>query len=254
MQTQSDQAIQVFWQPGCSSCIRTKEFLTSNGVAFESIDVHNDPGGRERLLALGARTVPIVARNGEFTYCQTMKDVVAFLELDVTLSEPLPPAELKDRLVLIVGAALRYLRQMPIDKVNDNFRDRNRSFASTAFHTFRVAEMGVQAAQQIELRSEGFREVPPEDWTVDDIATWGAEIIALIEMWWASPDNDRTFSYMVPTYYGVRPMHEVFERTVWHSAQHTRQLMLMLESHDIAPDGPLTSNDLAGLPMPEKVW
>jgi hypothetical protein len=49
-------------------------------------------------------------------------------------------------------------------------------------------------------------------------------------------------------------MHEVLERTAWHCAQHTRQLMMLLEMLDIAPNGPLTPADLAGLPLPEKVW
>jgi len=246
--------IQVFWQPGCSSCLRTKEFLTKQGVAFESIDVHNDPKGRERLLALGARTVPVVAKDGKFTYCQSMKDVIAFLKLDTSVNEPLPPEVLKDKLIMVVRSAIRYLRQMPEEKAYDRFRDRDRSFASTALHTFRVAQMGIEAARQIELRSEGFREVPPKDWHIEDIAAWGEKVVQLIEDWWNEPGNDHSFAYTVPTYYGIRPMHEVFERTVWHSAQHTRQLMLMLESHGIAPDRPLTAEDLAGLPMPDSVW
>jgi phytoene dehydrogenase-like protein len=43
MQPNTSARVQVFWQPGCSSCLRTKEFLTKQGIDFESIDVHNDP-------------------------------------------------------------------------------------------------------------------------------------------------------------------------------------------------------------------
>jgi hypothetical protein len=49
-------------------------------------------------------------------------------------------------------------------------------------------------------------------------------------------------------------VHVVLERTVWHPAQHTRQLMLVLESLGIAPERPLGAADLAGLPLPEKAW
>ena len=49
-------------------------------------------------------------------------------------------------------------------------------------------------------------------------------------------------------------LHEVLERTGWHSGQHTRQLMLTLDKLGIAADGPLSAADFAGLPMPENVW
>jgi hypothetical protein len=59
---------------------------------------------------------------------------------------------------------------------------------------------------------------------------------------------------MMETYFGKHSMHVVLERTAWHPAQHTRQLMLILETLAIAPDRPLTAADLAGLPLPEKAW
>jgi len=46
----------------------------------------------------------------------------------------------------------------------------------------------------------------------------------------------------------------VLERTTWHSAQHTRQLMMVLNKLDIKPDGPLLTDDLSGLPLPDQVW
>ena len=81
MQTATHAKIKVFWQPGCSSCLRTKEFLTKQGIEFESIDVHNDPGGLEQLTELGARSVPVVALGGKYTLCQSINDVIKFLDL-----------------------------------------------------------------------------------------------------------------------------------------------------------------------------
>ena len=49
-------------------------------------------------------------------------------------------------------------------------------------------------------------------------------------------------------------LHEVFERTAWHSGQHTRQLMLTLEKLGISPSGALGDADFAGLPLPKNVW
>jgi len=245
--------IKVFWQPGCSSCLRTKEFLTKQGIDFESIDVHNDPDGAAQLRALGARSVPVVALGGKYTLCQSFGDVVKFLDLKTKLMDPLPPAALVARLDLVLTAAARYTLQFPQSALRETFRDRNRTPAGTAFHVFRVAEMGLQAAGQTELLFEGFNDVPPDDWSAQDIAGWGLQVRDRLLAWWAQ-EADRELLYTVPTYYGRRPMHDVLERTAWHAAQHTRQLVLMLESHGVQADRPLTAEDLAGLPVPDQVW
>jgi arsenate reductase-like glutaredoxin family protein len=31
--------IRVYWAPGCTSCLRTKEFLTKQGIDFDSVNV-----------------------------------------------------------------------------------------------------------------------------------------------------------------------------------------------------------------------
>jgi glutaredoxin len=255
MQAQRVEAarIKVFWQPGCSSCLRTKEFLTQQGIAFESIDVHNDPAGLAQLQALGARSVPVVALGARYTLCQSINDVIKFLDLKTRALTPLPPAQLVAKLDLVLRAAQRYARQFDARQWREPFRNRNRTPAGLSFHVFRVAEMGLQAAQLIELKFEGFDEVPPVEWRGDDVANWGEQVRERIEAWWQA-ETDRGLTYPVPTYYGIRPMHEVLERTAWHAAQHTRQIMLMLESYGTAPAQPLTAADLAGLPVPDEVW
>ena len=52
----------------------------------------------------------------------------------------------------------------------------------------------------------------------------------------------------------ARQFPRVFERVTWHSAQHCRQMVAVLERMGIQPDGPLTASDLAGLPLPERLW
>jgi hypothetical protein len=44
------------------------------------------------------------------------------------------------------------------------------------------------------------------------------------------------------------------ERCTWHSAQHARQIMAVLERFEIAPKPPLGAADYAGLPMPVALW
>jgi hypothetical protein len=58
----------------------------------------------------------------------------------------------------------------------------------------------------------------------------------------------------VNTYYGERSLHELLERCTWHSAQHARQIIAVLERLGIEPDRRLTAADYAGLPMPAGLW
>jgi hypothetical protein len=58
----------------------------------------------------------------------------------------------------------------------------------------------------------------------------------------------------VQTYYGQQTRHQLLERSTWHSAQHVRQLIFILERYGIAPDRPLVAEDLAGLPLPQRLF
>lgn len=59
---------------------------------------------------------------------------------------------------------------------------------------------------------------------------------------------------MCETYYGPQSAPELFERTVWHTAQHLRQIYVMLETLGVTPEAPLTEADYQGLPLPASIW
>ncbi len=105
----ASERIRAFWQPGCTSCLRMKEFLTKHGVEYESINVHGNPEGMEQLRALGARSVPIVARGNQFVFAQSLGDVIEFLRLDIRLPERLSPDDLIKKIELVLAAAARYV-------------------------------------------------------------------------------------------------------------------------------------------------
>ena len=83
--------------------------------------------------------------------------------------------------------------------------------------------------------------------------SYGNSVIERIENWWTRLD-DKSCQEKVKTFYGTPPMHQLFERSTWHSAQHTRQMIAVLERFGIEPDVRLTAEDLAGLPLPEGIW
>jgi glutaredoxin len=251
----TSERVRVFWQPGCTSCLRTKEFLTGHGVDYESINVHGNPAGMEELRKLGARSVPIVARGDKFVFAQSLADVVRFLDLKVRLHEPLSPKALIAKIELVLTAATRYVRQIPPDSLDRPFRNRARPIRVLCHHVFRIPEAFVEAAEGgLELTYERIMQEPaPTIRTGDDLAAYGAKVLGRVKAWWATcPDKAGQGAF--DTYFGRRTMQEVLERTAWHSAQHARQLMLILDELGIEPEGRLTAADLAGLPLPEKAW
>jgi glutaredoxin len=253
--TIAGEKVRVFWQPGCTSCLKTKEFLAENGVEFESINVHGNPAGMHELRKLGARSVPIVARGDQFVFAQTLADVIRFLGLKVRQHERLSPDELVKKMELVLPAAARYIRQVPADWLGKPFRNRDRPIRDLGYHVFRIVAAFLESRSDgRELTYERIMEEPgPAVRSGEDIARYGAQVLAQVQDWWRNCP-DRSCQVMMQTYFGRHSMHVVLERTAWHPAQHARQLMLILDTLGIEPDGPLTAADLAGLPLPSKPW
>jgi hypothetical protein len=95
---------------------------------------------------------------------------------------------------------------------------------------------------------------PPEDMaTGAAIADFGEAVRARLADWWARRSG-ADFTQRVETYFGGTSRHEMLERTVWHSAQHVRQLAALLASIGIAPDRPLGAAEIRDLPLTDRIW
>jgi hypothetical protein len=221
------------------------------------IDVMNDPGGLEKLLALGVRNTPVIAKGESYVFGQNLEDVAEFVGLQGTGHKPLPPVELIQKWINVLRAVQRYLRQMPTARLNERVVDnRDRSIRLLSHHVFRIGEAFLESAIDGVEYSITHANVPPADGTFltgAEIADYGEEIIGRLQRWW-NAEKDKTLAYKIKTYYGAQPMHAVFERSTWHSAQHARQLIHVLERFGIEPNGRLTPQDLAGLPLPERLF
>jgi hypothetical protein len=217
----------------------------------------NDPTGHERLLELGVQTVPVLAKGGQYVFCQNLEDVAEFVGLQGTGHTPLPPAVLIVKWIAVLRAAQRYICQIPRERLMENVIDnRERSIRLLGHHIFRIGEAFLECAiDGVEYWAQ-LANVPPPDGTFntgEKIASYGASVIERIESWWTRLD-DKSCRQAVKTFYGTPPMHQLFERSVWHSAQHTRQLIAVLERFGIEPDRRLTAENLSGLPLPEELW
>ena len=58
--------VTVYSWPGCPYCIRAKQFLKDNGVAFEDIDVSDDKEkAQEMVKKSGQMAVPVLEIDGK---------------------------------------------------------------------------------------------------------------------------------------------------------------------------------------------
>lgn len=169
---------------------------------------------------------------------------------DDTLALPLQ--ELKARLDRILRAAQRAIIQVPVQHVHMRTPGRDRSVHQLAYHLFRVGQAYRDAMQQGYLPEAWFEEQPPTDMPdMAAVAAFGENVCDRLRQWCERPD---AFNGTVETYYGPQPAPALFQRTVWHTAQHLRQLYAILEQMGVTPEEPLAADQFAGLPLPQNVW
>lgn len=249
------QRLKVYWRPGCSSCVKVKEFLSGLGVEYESINVAAVPEAMDELRELGVRTVPVVARGREYVFAQELADVSRFIGRAVEFRR-LPAPALMEKWLNVLAAARRHVVQLPADRLGERATaGRDRSVRDLAYHVHQVPDAFLQAVIDGNPNLAIVYNAPPPAGvrTGADIRDYGERIAQRLESWWrALPD--RSAAGHVTTYYGEQPLHHLMERCTWHSAQHARQIIAVLEGFGIAADRPLTAADYAGLPMPEGLW
>ena len=164
----------------------------------------------------------------------------------------LPVPELKARLDTILQAAQRAILQVPAQHVHLRTPGRDRSVHQLAYHLFRVAQSYRDAVQQGYLPEAWFEEQPPSNLPdMAAVAAYGEKVRNGLHDWWG---RTGAFNGTVETYYGPQQATAFFERTVWHTAQHLRQLYALLEQMGVTPEAPLAAEDFAGLPLPQNVW
>jgi glutaredoxin len=248
--------IKAYWQPGCTSCLRMKEFLARHGVAFVSVNVLEDRGAFAELAELGIRTVPIVRRGCDWANGQVLRDVARVAGIAWGGAHVLPVPTLVARLTAIQAAARRYFAQLPDAALGTLLPNRPRSYAQLAYHIFNIADAWLEhEVGGLPLREGAYSRVPPPEMkTKAELLAYGEDVAARLAQWWQAAGPGTDFARKANVYYGDVTLHEYLERTTWHSGQHVRQLMMVLGLLGIAPDRPIGAETFEGLPMPDKVW
>ena len=247
--------IRVYWQPGCTSCLRTKEFLTRHGVAFVSRNILADAGALDEIGRFGLRSVPYVIKGERYANGQALSEVAELVGIDLGTITRLPAEELARRIDLVLEGAGRFLGQIPADRLEGQLPGRPRSYLQLAYHLFNVADAFLEQEAGIRLVAESYRRAPePGTMSRDEVLAYGTTVRARIAEWFCKTGPASDWSAKANVYYGDVSRHEFYERTTWHCGQHARQLMWALERMSIAPDKPLSADLWVGLPMPENVW
>jgi glutaredoxin len=249
--------LRLYWQPGCTSCLRTREFLQSRGVAFESINVLANPQAFEALASLGVRTVPVLARGTRYVLAQDLAEVARFAG-QAYAERRLAAPELLARIDRLLEVAAEHAERWPAAALPRQLPERPRSHADLLFHVAMIVQGLLDATAQGgrgRLDYEYFERRPPAPLITPQALAAELRRVAVALRRDAAAMAVGAGQRLVATYYGDRPLHEVLERTAWHVAQHIRQLNhLLVDVLGVADARPLDPALLAGLPLPEKVW
>ena len=200
----------------------------------------------------------MLAKGDKYAFGQMLDPFAKFVGIDPSTMARLPPEQLFEKQRLVFAAGMRFARQFPDDRFREQvIPNRPRLIGTLCYHIFRIGEAFLETWDGAEY-STGIADGEPPDSmkTGDDTARYGESVWKRYETWWAGLSaEERTLSRVLRTYYGDTVAHRVYERVVWHSAQHCRQLVDVLQQRmGVQPDRPLTAEDLAGLPLPERLF
>ncbi|MEM7018347.1 MAG: hypothetical protein AAF512_13530 [Pseudomonadota bacterium] len=213
-----------------------------------------DEAGATQLQQAGLRGLPIVAQDDTYIYGTNLAQVAELVGLENYDATPVLSAPaLVARYQKVLDAALRFGRQIPVEHLDDILPHRDRSYLTLINHLVQIAHDFLAITQGESLTGRRAMSLPKENYTIDALSARVTEANTGLSHW-CQTANDDEMRRTVDTYFGDQTLHQVLERAVWYSAQHVRQLMMILDILSITADTPLESADLSDLPMPENVW
>lgn len=235
-----------------------KDHLATREVEFESINVVEDSAALDELKEMGALALPVLARGGEHVIGLDMDQVRAFTGTEEPAPQLLPAAELVQRVERFLPAVVRFAGQLPADCHDQQIPGRNRTYLGLANHIVAHVEIFLTLAGGAAFTLEGVdeevlrgleREIQPPQ----QLGIRSGEATGRLRDWLATATADE-LDRVVPTFFGDQTVHALLSSCAYSVAQHTRQLMAVLELLGIEPAEPVGPDAFAGLPMPAGVW
>ena len=235
-----------------------KDHLTTREVDFVSINIVEDSEALDELKEMGALALPVVARGDDYVIGLDMAKVLALIGSDELPPELLPAADLVERVERIVPAAVRFAGQLPASRHDEHIPGRDRTYLGLANHIVAHVEIFLGRAGGAEFTLKGVDEKvlrglerridPPAD-----LGPRARRATGSLRDWLQSASAGE-LDRVVPTFFGEQTVHALLASCAYSVAQHTRQLMAVLEMLGIEPDDPVGQECYQGLPMPAGVW
>lgn len=249
----SDAPLRLYWQPGCSSCVKLKEYLTALEVPFVSVNILEEGGAMGELQSRGIRSVPVLIQGERMTYGQSLNDVAAFVGKKRG-DERLPPRVLFEKWLTFLASARELITRIPADKLE--FRpvpERPRTTRELAYHIFQIPE---SVLESVESGMKDTRDISNAKYdhiqTAEQLLAYADGILSRMQVWSGNVKDD-WFASSLETYYGEQPAMQVLERGTWHSGQHARQLDHVINQLNGTPQV-IPPKTYEGLPMPSGLW
>jgi hypothetical protein len=240
--------VQAYWMPGCSSCLRMKEFISKSGRDWVAINADEDADARAELEANGY-VLPMTRLGDRWVNGVDLAAVAGLLGVPYEAPVILPAQELVDRYNLNLDAARSIITQMTDGMFAFAMPNRKRPMFDVANQVASVMRAFLGSYYD-DKHASGFYAKPDSVRTQQDVLKRLDDTRQLFNTWWEEDGIDDPLDRVTPTYWGYPTLLEVLEREVWHTTQHIRQLEYVLKEFGVTPDLPLTEAHLAGLPLP----
>ena len=221
-------------------------------MKFESVNVESDPEALQDLKRLHVLQMPAVTMGERVFRGWDPKALAAFVGVDYIQPASLSFQELNQRFAKILSAAVLAMRQVPEIHLLMPLPGRNRTIRDLGYHIFRLSLAYCEAMEQGSFQEEWvLQEMPSDIAHVSALADYGKKVQERLHRWQGKPG---AWIAGIQTSGGYQTTHELLERTVWHAAQHLRQLYALLRQMGETPVDPLSDEDFRGLPLPKEVW
>ncbi|MCU1413760.1 MAG: glutaredoxin-like protein NrdH, required for reduction of Ribonucleotide reductase class Ib [Microbacteriaceae bacterium] len=249
--TETTGTVEAYWMPGCSSCLRMKEFIQKSGKDWVAINIDESVEVQAELAK--RNMVPPVAHFGDRWVNGV--DLAAVAELiGVEYNPPviMPAQDLVDRYNANLDVARGIISVMTDEMFAFSLPNRERKMFDVANQVASVMRAFLEAYYDDNHTTKSYGK-PAEVQTKQDILDRLDETRRLFTLWWTEDGFDDPLDRVTQTYWGFPTLLEVLEREIWHTTQHIRQLDYVLKEFDVTPPLPLTKANLDGLPLPEGI-